>query len=129
MYLTTCKIGHHVEVHLKNGSVYSGIFHAVDVENNFGEALNGSLFLLLRCDLYIRRRHSQTALELSGIILKMASLIKEGSSRGMKPRAPLVSKPPSKTFIIPTNELVQVVAKVHTLILQMRLGFYVHINA
>uniref|UniRef100_A0A1J3HPT3 Polyadenylate-binding protein-interacting protein 3 n=1 Tax=Noccaea caerulescens TaxID=107243 RepID=A0A1J3HPT3_NOCCA len=81
VYLTTCKIGHHVEVHLKNGSVYSGIFHAVDVENNFG------------------------------IILKMASLIKEGSSRGMKPRAPLVSKPPSKTFIIPTNELVQVVAK------------------
>ncbi|CAA7018456.1 unnamed protein product [Microthlaspi erraticum] len=81
VYLTTCKIGHHVEVHLKNGSVYSGIFHAVDVENSFG------------------------------IILKMASLIKEGTSRGMKPRGPLVSKPPSKTFIIPTNELVQVVAK------------------
>ncbi|KAH0925909.1 hypothetical protein HID58_018165 [Brassica napus] len=81
VYLTTCKIGHHVEVQLKNGSVYSGIFHAADVENNFG------------------------------IILKMASLIREGSVRGMKPRAPLVSKPPSKVFIIPADEVVQVIAK------------------
>lgn len=40
VYLTTCKIGHLVEVHLKNGSVYSGIFHAADVEKDFGEALN-----------------------------------------------------------------------------------------
>lgn len=39
VYLATCKIGHHVEVHLRNGSVYSGIFHAADVENNFGEGL------------------------------------------------------------------------------------------
>ncbi|KAJ4895345.1 Ankyrin repeat domain-containing protein 13 protein [Raphanus sativus] len=37
-YLATCHIGHHVEVHLKDGSVYSGVFHAsADVENNFGE--------------------------------------------------------------------------------------------
>lgn len=53
VYLTTCKIGHQVEVHLKNGSVYSGIFHAADVEKGFGEALNGNLFLPLRCDIYI----------------------------------------------------------------------------
>ncbi|VVB00265.1 unnamed protein product [Arabis nemorensis] len=39
VYLTTCKIGHHVEVYLKNGSVYSGIFHAADVEKGFGEAI------------------------------------------------------------------------------------------
>lgn len=44
MYLTTCKIGHQVEVHLKNGSVYSGIFHAADVEKDFGEVLNQSFF-------------------------------------------------------------------------------------
>ncbi|KAF2608098.1 hypothetical protein F2Q68_00044479, partial [Brassica cretica] len=81
VYLATCKIGHHVEVHLRNGSVYSGIFHAADVENNFG------------------------------IILKMASLIREGGLRGMKPRAPLVSKPPSKIFIIPADQVVQVIAK------------------
>ncbi|KAG2328128.1 hypothetical protein Bca52824_010856 [Brassica carinata] len=62
---------------------FSGIFHAADVENNFG------------------------------IILKMACLIliREGSLRGMKPRAPLLSKPPLKIFIIPADEVVQVIAK------------------
>lgn len=40
-----------------------------------------------------------------GIILKMARLTKDGSFRGQ-------SKPPSKTFIIPATELVQVIAKV-----------------
>ncbi|KAJ0250506.1 Polyadenylate-binding protein-interacting protein 3 [Hirschfeldia incana] len=81
VYLTTCMIGHRVEVHLKNGSVYSGIFHAADLENNFG------------------------------IILKMACLIRKGCLRGMKPCASLVSKPPLKIFIIPAEELVQVIAK------------------
>ncbi|XP_010501543.1 PREDICTED: polyadenylate-binding protein-interacting protein 4 [Camelina sativa] len=81
VYLTTCKIGHHVEVHLKNGSMYSGIFHAADVEKDYG------------------------------IILKMACLIKEGTLRGHKSRSEFVRKPPSKTFIIPADELVQVVAK------------------
>ncbi|AEE33057.1 Polyadenylate-binding protein-interacting protein 3 [Arabidopsis thaliana] len=36
VYFTTCNIGHQVEVHLKNGSVYSGIFHAANVEKDFG---------------------------------------------------------------------------------------------
>ncbi|XP_010487187.1 PREDICTED: polyadenylate-binding protein-interacting protein 4-like [Camelina sativa] len=81
VYLTTCKIGHPVEVHLKNGSMYSGIFHAADVEKDYG------------------------------IILKMACLIKEGTLRGHKSRSEFVRKPPSKTFIIPADELVQVVAK------------------
>ncbi|XP_010480009.1 PREDICTED: polyadenylate-binding protein-interacting protein 3-like isoform X1 [Camelina sativa] len=36
LYFTTCKIGHQVEVHLKNGTVYSGIFHAANVEKDFG---------------------------------------------------------------------------------------------
>ncbi|VVA97565.1 unnamed protein product [Arabis nemorensis] len=81
VYLATCKIGHHVEAHLKNGTVYSGIFHAADVEKDFG------------------------------IILKMASLIRDGTLRGPKSRYEFVRKPPSKTFIIPADELVQVVAK------------------
>jgi hypothetical protein len=44
VYFTTCKIGHHVEVHLRNGSVYTGIFHAANVEKDFGEALNQNFF-------------------------------------------------------------------------------------
>ncbi|XP_010534936.1 PREDICTED: polyadenylate-binding protein-interacting protein 3-like isoform X4 [Tarenaya hassleriana] len=80
VYLATCMIGHPVEVQLKNGSLYSGIFHAADVEKDFG------------------------------IILKMACLIKEGTSRAQKSRSEFVSKPPSKTLIIPADELVQVVA-------------------
>ncbi|XP_019058353.1 PREDICTED: polyadenylate-binding protein-interacting protein 3 isoform X2 [Tarenaya hassleriana] len=81
VYLATCMIGHPVEVQLKNGSLYSGIFHAADVEKDFG------------------------------IILKMACLIKEGTSWAQKSRSEFVSKPPSKTLIIPADELVQVVAQ------------------
>lgn len=55
------------------------------------------------------------ALKLSGIVLKMASLIREGTLPGMKPPSPLVSKPPSKILIIPADEVVQVIAKVLTL--------------
>lgn len=51
-------------------------------------------------------------LKLPGIILKMASLIKEGTLRGPKSRYEVVKKPPSKTFIIPADEVVQVIAKV-----------------
>ncbi|MBA0748878.1 hypothetical protein Gogos_002857 [Gossypium gossypioides] len=36
VYLTTCLIGHPVEVHVKNGSIYTGIFHATDAEKDFG---------------------------------------------------------------------------------------------
>ncbi|RID56635.1 hypothetical protein BRARA_F00065 [Brassica rapa] len=80
-YLAACHIGHHVEVHLKDWSVYGGVFHAADVENSFG------------------------------IVLKMASLIREGSLPGMKASSSLVSKPPSKILIIPSDEVVQVIAK------------------
>ncbi|KAL0717182.1 hypothetical protein Bca4012_066504 [Brassica carinata] len=79
--LTTCMIGHLVEAHLKNGSVYSGIFHAADVDKDFG------------------------------IILKMASLIKDGSLGGHKSGSEVVRNPPTKTIYIPADELVQVVAK------------------
>ncbi|MED6112913.1 Polyadenylate-binding protein-interacting protein 3 [Stylosanthes scabra] len=82
VYVTTCLIGHQVEVQVKNGSMYSGIFHATNADNDFG------------------------------IILKMARLIKDGSLRGQKSSAEPVSKAPSKILIIPAKELVQVIAKV-----------------
>lgn len=81
VYLTTCLIGHQVEVQVKNGSIYSGIFHATNTEKDFG------------------------------IILKMACLTKDGSSQGQSSGAEFVSKAPSKTLIIPGKELVQVIAK------------------
>ncbi|KAK5792466.1 hypothetical protein PVK06_033580 [Gossypium arboreum] len=81
VYLTTCLIGHPVEVHVKNGSIYTGIFHATDAEKDFG------------------------------IILKMARLIKDGTLQGDRAIMEFVSKAPSKIFIIPDEELVQVIAK------------------
>ncbi|XP_039060116.1 polyadenylate-binding protein-interacting protein 3-like [Hibiscus syriacus] len=81
VFLTTCLIGHMVEVHVKNGSIYTGIFHATDAEKDFG------------------------------IILKMARMIMEGTSQGNKAVTDFVSKAPTKILIIPAKELVQVIAK------------------
>ncbi|KAI4329137.1 hypothetical protein L6164_021433 [Bauhinia variegata] len=81
VFLTTCMIGQLVEVQVKNGSIYSGIFHAANADKDFG------------------------------VILKMARLTKDGSFRGQKSSALSVSKAPSKTLIIPAKELVQVIAK------------------
>ncbi|XP_004303672.1 PREDICTED: uncharacterized protein LOC101292616 [Fragaria vesca subsp. vesca] len=81
VFLTTCLIGHHVEVQVKNGSIYTGIFHATNADKDFG------------------------------IILKMARMTKDGSLRGQKSVSDSVSKAPSKTLIIPSKELVQVIAK------------------
>ncbi|KAL4369341.1 hypothetical protein GQ457_05G035320 [Hibiscus cannabinus] len=81
VYLTTCLIGHTVEVHVKNGSIYTGIFHATDAEKDFG------------------------------VILKMARMIKEGTLQGNKAVSEFVSKAPTKNLIIPAKELVQVIAK------------------
>ncbi|KAF8401054.1 hypothetical protein HHK36_014357 [Tetracentron sinense] len=81
IYLTTSLIGQHVEVQVKNGSIFSGIFHATNTEKGFG------------------------------IILKMARLTKDGSFRGQKSISDSVSKAPSKTLIIPAKDLVQVIAK------------------
>ncbi|XP_043721584.1 polyadenylate-binding protein-interacting protein 4-like isoform X2 [Telopea speciosissima] len=81
IYLTTCLIGHHVEVQVKNGSSFSGIFHATNAEKDYG------------------------------VILKMARLIKDGSFRGQKSLSESIGKPPSKTLIIPAKELVQIIAK------------------
>ncbi|KAG8388413.1 hypothetical protein BUALT_Bualt02G0123300 [Buddleja alternifolia] len=38
VYLTTCLIGHQVEVHVQDGSVFSGVFHATNAED-FGIVL------------------------------------------------------------------------------------------
>ncbi|KAL6996288.1 Polyadenylate-binding protein-interacting protein 3 [Sarracenia purpurea var. burkii] len=81
VYLTTCLVGHIVEVQVADGSLFSGIFHATNAEKDFG------------------------------IVLKMAHLIRTGSSRGQKSIMDSVGKAPSKTLIIPAKELVQVTAK------------------
>lgn len=33
IYITTCLIGHQVEVQVVDGSVFSGIFHAINAED------------------------------------------------------------------------------------------------
>ncbi|KAL6000698.1 Polyadenylate-binding protein-interacting protein 3 [Asimina triloba] len=81
VYLTTCLIGHRVEVQVKNGSIFSGIFHGTNAPKDFG------------------------------IILKVGRLMKDGSLRGQKHASDSISKAPSKTLIIPAKELVQVIAK------------------
>ncbi|KAL4583661.1 hypothetical protein LXL04_008243 [Taraxacum kok-saghyz] len=81
VYLTTCLIGHQVEVQVTDGSVYSGIFHATNAENDFG------------------------------LILKMACVTNTGSSQGQKNISDSANKAPSKTLIIPAKDLVQIVAK------------------
>ncbi|CAA7408913.1 unnamed protein product [Spirodela intermedia] len=63
IFVSTCLIGHSVEVHVKNGSVLSGIFHTINAEKDFG------------------------------IVLKMARITKDGSVRGPKPVPETVKKP------------------------------------
>ncbi|KAF0934853.1 hypothetical protein E2562_028857 [Oryza meyeriana var. granulata] len=63
IYVLTQLIGHHVDVHVKNGSIISGIFHA----SNFDKDL--------------------------GIVMKMAQMIKDGSARGQKNAVDVVKKP------------------------------------
>ncbi|GMH22034.1 hypothetical protein Nepgr_023877 [Nepenthes gracilis] len=77
--LTSRLIGHQVDVQVKNGSVFSGIFHETNANEDFG------------------------------IVLKMACLTNDASSRVQKAASDTVSKAPSKTLIY---ELVQVTAKV-----------------
>lgn len=48
----------------------------------------------------------------SGIVLKMARLIKDGTLQGNKAVTEFISKAPTKILFIPAKELVQVIAKV-----------------
>ncbi|CAL4969371.1 unnamed protein product [Urochloa decumbens] len=63
IYVLTQLIGHHVDVHVRNGSIISGIFHATNSDKDFG------------------------------VILKMAQVIKDGSARGQRYAADVVKKP------------------------------------
>ncbi|MQL77651.1 hypothetical protein Taro_010062 [Colocasia esculenta] len=63
IFVSTCLIGHPVEVHVKNGSILSGIFHATNAEKDFG------------------------------IVLKMARVMKDGSVRGSKIVSDIVKRP------------------------------------
>ena len=40
VYVMTQFIGHHVDVHVKNGSIISGIFHATNTDKDFGTVLS-----------------------------------------------------------------------------------------
>ncbi|KAI3727346.1 hypothetical protein L1987_67159 [Smallanthus sonchifolius] len=81
VYLTTCLIGHQLEVQVIDGSVFSGIFHATNAKSDFG------------------------------LILKMACMTKAGSSQEQKNISDSVNGIPSKTLIISSKDLVQIVAK------------------
>lgn len=48
LYVTTSLIGLPVDVQMKNGSIYSGIFHATSDEKEFG-MFSGFLFSLKSC--------------------------------------------------------------------------------
>ncbi|XP_066321702.1 polyadenylate-binding protein-interacting protein 4-like isoform X1 [Miscanthus floridulus] len=63
IYVLTQLIGHHVDVHVKNGSIISGIFHATNSDKDFG------------------------------VVLKMAQVIKDGSARGQRYADDVVKKP------------------------------------
>ncbi|KAK3157964.1 hypothetical protein QOZ80_2AG0130960 [Eleusine coracana subsp. coracana] len=63
IYVLTQLIGHHVDVHVKNGSVFSGIFHATNSDKDFG------------------------------VVLKMAQMVKDGSVKGQKYAVDIVKKP------------------------------------
>ncbi|KAI9119825.1 hypothetical protein K1719_009214 [Acacia pycnantha] len=81
LYIATCLIGQQVEVRVKSGSIYSGIFHAANADKDFG------------------------------IILKMACLMKDNSIRGKRSGVEFASQAPSKTLIISGKDLVQIIAK------------------
>lgn len=81
VYFSTCLIGHHVEVQVKNGSIYSGIYHTANVDKDMG------------------------------ITLKMARLIKDGSVELHRANTESPNKAFTKTLAISAKELVQVIAK------------------
>ncbi|CAN6278568.1 unnamed protein product [Urochloa humidicola] len=63
IFVLTQLIGHHVDVHVKNGSIISGIFHAANSDKDFG------------------------------VVLKMAQVVKDGSASGQRYAADVVKKP------------------------------------
>ncbi|RZC49417.1 hypothetical protein C5167_017845 [Papaver somniferum] len=85
IYVVTCLIGQQVEVYVKNGSVFSGIFHSTNAasdDKDFGmyNSENGSIG-----KRWVMQRQNFDP--------------------------DIITVPPSKTLIIPDTELVQVLAK------------------
>ncbi|EFJ36790.1 hypothetical protein SELMODRAFT_437867 [Selaginella moellendorffii] len=78
-----CLVGQFVEVQLKDGSVFSGIFHTANMDKDFG------------------------------VVLKMARLTKEAGGKSGKGDAvkQAARKPPTKSLIIYAKDLVQIDAK------------------
>ncbi|KAI5059890.1 hypothetical protein GOP47_0024310 [Adiantum capillus-veneris] len=82
LYLTACLIGQLVEVQVKNGSIYSGVFHTASAEKDYG------------------------------VVLKIARLVRDGLSRGKSElMAKDSTKRPVKTLVIQAKDLVQINAK------------------
>ncbi|KAH7284905.1 hypothetical protein KP509_33G002100 [Ceratopteris richardii] len=79
--LTACLIGQLVEVQVKNGSIYSGIFHTASAEKDYG------------------------------IVIKCARLVREASSKGKNSVAKGLTTRPYKTLLIQAKDLVQISAK------------------
>ncbi|KAL2613176.1 hypothetical protein R1flu_024868 [Riccia fluitans] len=83
VFMAMCLVGQTVEVQMKNGSFYSGIFHTANMDKDFG------------------------------IVLKMARLIKDGSVKGGKSEAvkEAARKAPHKSLVIHAKDFVQIIAK------------------
>eukprot|EP00250_Pteridium_aquilinum_P024057 c2825_g1_i2 orf=271-2997(-) len=81
MVLTACLIGQLVEVQVKNGSIYSGVFHTASADKDYG------------------------------VVLKVARLVRDGSSKGKVEAAKELTRKPIKTLIIRAKDLVQIIAK------------------
>uniref|UniRef100_A0A0C9RMX2 TSA: Wollemia nobilis Ref_Wollemi_Transcript_9924_2981 transcribed RNA sequence n=1 Tax=Wollemia nobilis TaxID=56998 RepID=A0A0C9RMX2_9CONI len=83
LHITMRLIGQLVEVQVKNGSIYSGIFHTANIDKDYG------------------------------IVLKMAHLTKDGNAKGGTKETfkNSAKRAPVKTLIILANDLVQVIAK------------------
>lgn len=83
LLITMFLIGQPVEVQVKNGSIYSGIFHTANIEKDYG------------------------------VVLKMARLTKDGNAKGggKDMCKDLARRAPIKTLIILANDLVQIIAK------------------
>ncbi|XP_009372375.2 polyadenylate-binding protein-interacting protein 3 isoform X1 [Pyrus x bretschneideri] len=85
VYMTTCLIGHNVEVQVKNGSVYYGIFHATNAEKDFGIILKMARMIkdgLVCGQESVSKAPSKTliipAKELVQVIAKDVSITREG---------------------------------------------------
>ncbi|KAB2613049.1 polyadenylate-binding protein-interacting protein 3-like [Pyrus ussuriensis x Pyrus communis] len=83
--MTRCLIGHNVEVQVKNGSVYYGIFHATNAEKDFGIILKMARMIkdgLVCGQESVSKAPSKTlnipAKELVQVIAKDVSITREG---------------------------------------------------